>query len=73
MGYHLTMLAHDMNGGPLPFGRGQPQRLRNEARLGFERVNRLAGLEFVASFADVARGHGGYNQDHELFGYRQAR
>src|SRR6185437_1120150 len=38
MGYHLTMLAYDMNGAPLPFGHGAPLRLRNEVQLGFKQV-----------------------------------
>jgi hypothetical protein len=27
-------------------------------------------IEFVESFADVGKGRGGYNADHEFFGYR---
>jgi sulfoxide reductase catalytic subunit YedY len=72
MGYHLTMLAYDMNGEPLPFGHGAPLRLRNEVQLGFKQVKWLKGVEFVASFAEVGGGYGGYNQDHEFFGYRQS-
>ena len=72
MAYHLTMLAYDMNGEPLSFGHGAPLRLRNEIQLGFKQVKWLKGVEFVASFADVGGGHGGYNQDHEFFGYRQS-
>jgi hypothetical protein len=30
------------------------------------------GPEFVADFADIGGGHGGYHQDHEFFGYRQS-
>ena len=26
------------------------------------------GLEFVADFADIGGGYGGYHQDHEFFG-----
>jgi len=29
-------------------------------------------VEFVADFADIGNGFGGYNQDHEFFGYRQS-
>jgi hypothetical protein len=29
-------------------------------------------VEFVADFADIGGGYGGYNQDHEFFGYRQS-
>ena len=38
MGYHLTMLAYDMNDEPLTFGHGAPLRLRNETQLGFKQV-----------------------------------
>ncbi|MEO6125375.1 MAG: molybdopterin-dependent oxidoreductase [Ilumatobacteraceae bacterium] len=72
MGYHLTMLAYDMNGEPLSFGHGAPLRLRNETQLGFKQVKWIKGIEFVADFADVGGGYGGYNEDHEFFGYRQS-
>jgi sulfoxide reductase catalytic subunit YedY len=29
-------------------------------------------VEFVADFADIGGGYGGYDQDHEFFGYRQS-
>ncbi|MGI8534959.1 MAG: molybdopterin-dependent oxidoreductase [Mycobacteriales bacterium] len=72
MGYHPTMLAYDMNDEPLSFGHGAPLRLRNETQLGFKQVKWLKGVEFVAHFAEVGGGYGGYNQDHEFFGYRQS-
>ena len=72
MSYHLTMLAYDMNDGPLSFGHGAPLRLRNETQLGFKQVKWIKGIEFVADYAEVGGGHGGYNQDHEFFGYRQS-
>jgi sulfoxide reductase catalytic subunit YedY len=72
MGYHLTMLAYDMNGEPLTFGHGAPLRLRNETQLGFKQVKWINGVEFVADFADIGGGYGGYNPDHEFFGYRQS-
>ena len=71
MSHHLVMLAYDMNDEPLSYGHGAPLRLRNENQLGFKQVKWLEGLEFVASFADLAGGYGGYNEDHEFFGYRQ--
>lgn len=71
--YHrLTMLAYEMNGEPLSFGHGAPLRLRNEAELGFKQVKWLTGIEFVADYREVGSGYGGYNEDHEFFGYRQA-
>jgi sulfoxide reductase catalytic subunit YedY len=72
MSYHLTMLAYDMNGEPLSFGHGAPLRLRNETQLGFKQVKWIKGIEFVAHFSDIGGGYGGYNQDHEFFGYRQS-
>jgi DMSO/TMAO reductase YedYZ molybdopterin-dependent catalytic subunit len=46
--------------------------LRNETQLGFKQVKWIKGLEFVADFADIGGGYGGYHQDHEFFGYRQS-
>lgn len=70
--HHLTMLAYDMNGEPLSFGHGAPLRLRNEVELGFKMVKWIKGIEFVADFHGIGSDYGGYNQDHEFFGYRQA-
>jgi methionine sulfoxide reductase catalytic subunit len=72
MSHHLTMLAYDMNDEPLPFGHGAPLRLRNEIELGFKQVKWIKGIEFVAHYSEIGSGHGGYNQDHEFFGYRQS-
>ncbi|MET3949073.1 sulfoxide reductase catalytic subunit YedY [Arthrobacter sp. UYCu512] len=72
MDHHLTMLAYDMNGAPLSFGHGAPLRLRNESELGFKMVKWIEGIEFVESFAAIGGGLGGYNNDHEFFGYRQS-
>jgi len=72
MSYHLTMLAYDMNDQPLPYGHGAPLRLRNETQLGFKQVKWIKGIEFVTHFSQIGGGYGGYNQDHEFFGYRQS-
>ena len=72
MSHHLTMLAYDMNDEPLSFGHGAPLRLRNENELGFKQVKWIKGIEFVAHYSEVGGGYGGYNQDHEFFGYRQS-
>ena len=72
MSHHLTMLAYDMNDEPLSFGHGAPLRLRNENELGFKQVKWIKGIEFVAHFSEIGGGYGGYNQDHEFFGYRQS-
>jgi len=72
MRYALTMLAYDMNGAPVSFGHGAPLRLRNETQLGFKMVKWIKGIEFVEDFAELGGGLGGYNNDHEFFGYRQS-
>ena len=72
MSYPLTMLAYEMNDDDLSFGHGAPLRLRNEVQLGFKLVKWIKGVEFVEHFAEVGGGHGGYNNDHEFFGYRQS-
>ena len=72
MTHHLTMLAYDMNDQPLSFGHGAPLRLRNEIELGFKQVKWIKGIEFVAHYSELGNGYGGYNQDHEFFGYRQS-
>ena len=72
MRYRLTMLAYDMNGEPRPYGHGAPLRLRNEVQLGFKQVKWISRIEFLADFSDIGGGYGGYNQDHEFFGYRQS-
>jgi sulfoxide reductase catalytic subunit YedY len=72
MHYKLTMLAYDMNHETLSFGHGAPLRLRNEIQLGFKMVKWIKGIEFVEHFSEVGGGLGGYNNDHEFFGYRQS-
>ncbi|MBA3896173.1 MAG: molybdopterin-dependent oxidoreductase, partial [Sphingomonadaceae bacterium] len=70
MGHDLTILAYEMNGAPVSVLHGAPLRLRCENELGFKMVKWIAAIEFVADFADLGAGEGGYNEDHEFFGYR---
>jgi methionine sulfoxide reductase catalytic subunit len=72
MRYRLSMIAYDMNDEPLSYGHGAPLRLRNEVQLGFKQVKWIRGIEFVAHFSELGGGYGGYNEDHEFFGYRQS-
>lgn len=67
----LSMLAYDMNDEPLSYGHGAPLRLRNEIQLGFKQVKWVRAVEFVADFTEIGGSKGGYNEDHEFFGYRQ--
>jgi len=70
MRHELTILAYEMNGAPVSVLHGAPLRLRCENELGFKMVKWIAAIEFVADFADLGAGQGGYNEDHEFYGYR---
>ena len=70
MYHHLTILAYEMNGAPVSILHGAPLRLRCENELGFKMVKWIAAIEFVRDFADLGAGQGGYNEDHEFYGYR---
>ncbi|MFE4423658.1 molybdopterin-dependent oxidoreductase [Streptomyces sp. NPDC056817] len=70
MQHHLTILAYEMNGEPLNELHGAPLRLRNELELGFKQVKWIRAIEFVESFSHLGAGQGGYNEDHEFYGYR---
>lgn len=70
MRHDLTILAYEMNGAPVSVLHGAPLRLRCENELGFKMVKWIAAIEFVHDFADLGTGQGGYNEDHEFYGYR---
>jgi len=70
MRHELTILAYEMNGTPVGVLHGAPLRLRCENELGFKMVKWIAAIEFVSDFADIGGGQGGYNEDHEFYGYR---
>jgi DMSO/TMAO reductase YedYZ molybdopterin-dependent catalytic subunit/thiosulfate reductase cytochrome b subunit len=70
MRHRLTILAYEMNGAPLSVLHGAPLRLRCENELGFKMVKWIAAIEFVHDFAHLGAGQGGYNEDHEFYGYR---
>lgn len=68
--HELTILAYEMNGKPVSVLHGAPLRLRCENELGFRMVKWIVAVEFVNDFADLGAGQGGYNEDHEFYGYR---
>lgn len=70
MRHHLTILAYEMNGKGVSVLHGAPLRLRCENELGFKMVKWISAIEFVHDFADLGQGQGGYNEDHEFYGYR---
>ena len=65
-----SLLAYEMNGEALPILHGAPLRLRVENQLGFKQVKWIKEIEFVRHFSEREGGQGGYNEDHEFYGYR---
>lgn len=58
-----TIVAHLLNGQPLPIRNGAPLRMRIERQLGYKHAKYLTAIEAVASLDDVGRGKGGYWED----------
>src|SRR5512139_3016646 len=58
-----TIIAHQLNGEPLPERNGAPLRLRIERQLGYKHAKYLTAIEAVASLAGIEGGKGGYWED----------
>ncbi|MGH7620043.1 MAG: hypothetical protein ACREPM_22745 [Gemmatimonadaceae bacterium] len=72
---HVAGLTHFSAVGWLTatiFASRAPLRLRNGVQLGCKQVEWISSIEFVTDIAEVGSGFGGYNEDHEFFGYRQS-
>ena len=62
--YHpQTIIAHELNGEPLPEKNGAPLRMRIERQLGYKHAKYLTAIEAVASFEDIYDGKGGFWED----------
>ena len=70
MRHSLSIVAYEMNGKALSVLHGAPLRLRCENELGFKQVKWIEAIEFVRDFKTLGAGQGGYNEDHEFYGYR---
>ena len=70
LGHNQSLLAYEMNGETLPVLHGAPLRLRVENQLGFKQVKWIKEIEFVHHFSERGESQGGYNEDHEFYGYR---
>lgn len=67
--YHpQTIIAHSLNGEPLPEKNGAPLRARIERQLGYKQAKYLTGIEAVASLDGIGKGKGGFWED--LAGYQ---
>ena len=56
-----------MNGEPLPVAHGAPLRLRVENQLGYKMVKWISSIEFLETYKNLGKGHGGKNEDDEYF------
>ena len=58
-----TIVAHSLNGEPLPIKNGAPLRMRIERQLGYKHAKYVERIEAVASLAGIAGSKGGYWED----------
>ena len=58
-----TIVAHLLNGEPLPIRNGAPLRMRIERQLGYKHAKYLTAIEAVASLDQIGAGNGGYWED----------
>jgi DMSO/TMAO reductase YedYZ molybdopterin-dependent catalytic subunit len=58
-----TILAHSLNGSPLPVGNGAPLRLRVERQLGYKQAKYIRAIEITDRMNHLAGGKGGYWED----------
>ena len=58
-----TIVAHTLNGAPIPVANGAPVRVRIERKLGYKQPKYVHTIEVVDSYAGIADGNGGYWED----------
>jgi DMSO/TMAO reductase YedYZ molybdopterin-dependent catalytic subunit len=58
-----TILAYDMNGGPLPIPHGAPLRVRVERQLGYKMAKYVMAIEAVDDIRTIRGGRGGFWED----------
>lgn len=63
-----TLLAYEMNDGPLPLKHGAPLRLRVETQCGYKMVKYMRAIELVAEYRTIGEGQGGSREDAQFFG-----
>ena len=62
--YHpQTIIAHSLNGEPLPEKNGAPLRMRIERQLGYKQAKYVKAIEAVTSFDAIGQGKGGFWED----------
>ena len=58
-----TLVAHTLNGSPVPVANGAPLRMRIERKLGYKQPKYVHTIEAVDSYARIAGGNGGLWED----------
>jgi DMSO/TMAO reductase YedYZ molybdopterin-dependent catalytic subunit len=58
-----TIVAHQLNGEPLPVANGAPLRMRLERQLGYKHAKYLTAIEAVDRLEGIGNGGGGYWED----------
>lgn len=58
-----TIVAHALNGAPVPVANGAPVRMRIERKLGYKQPKYVHTIEVVDAFAAIGGGKGGYWED----------
>jgi DMSO/TMAO reductase YedYZ molybdopterin-dependent catalytic subunit len=62
--YHpQTIVAHSLNGSPVPVANGAPVRVRIERKLGYKQPKYVRLIEVVDNYGGFGAGHGGYWED----------
>jgi len=62
--YHpQTIVAHSLNGSPVPIANGAPVRVRIERKLGYKQPKYVRMIEVVDGYAAFGAGRGGYWED----------
>ena len=62
--YHpQTIVAHSLNGSPVPIANGAPVRVRIERKLGYKQPKYVRLIEVVDGYGAFGGGHGGYWED----------
>ena len=62
--YHpQTIVAHSLNGSPVPVANGAPVRMRIERKLGYKQPKFVRMIEVVDGYSRIAGGRGGYWED----------
>lgn len=62
-----SLLAYEMNGGPLPIQHGAPLRARFETQVGFKMVKWVEQIEFVSDYSAIGQGMGGWREDNVYY------